>query len=289
MNRKDLAQVGLKWDPFANEIPLEGAYVSPKIEAFTWRVEHSLVREGGFAWIQGVSGNGKSTASRIVEDRLHRVADVTVGSLERPSSGVADLYREMGDLFGLELKPHNRWSGFKTLRERWQAHIESTTVRPVLIIDEAQDFLPVVLNELRFLASTRLDSRIILAVIFAADERFGEKLQERDLAPLAGRIRIRLPLERLSPDELSAHLKHLITSAGNAKLMTPELIKTVCDHSLGNLRTMTSLCAELLAAAIQRDCGQLDEKLFLDLNPTTQAARAVARRPRAGTGTEGRR
>ena len=212
------------------------------------------------------------------------LSDVNVGSLQRPSSGVADLYREMGELFGVELRPHNRWSGFKTLRERWQAHIESTTVRPVLLVDEAQDFSPEALNELRFLASTRLDSRIILVVIFAADNRFEEKLQERDLAPMGGRIRIRLLLERATPDELMAHLKHLVTSAGNAKLMTPELMKAVCDHSLGNLRAMTSLCAELLAAAIQNDRGQLDEKLFLDLHKTAQAARTNARRPRLAAG-----
>ena len=286
MNRKDLAQVALKWDPFANEIPLEGAHVSPRVEAFIWRIEHSLVPEGGYAWLRGEPGNGKSTGLRIVEDRIRRSADVVVGSLQRPSSGVADLYREMGDLFGMELRPHNRWCGFKTLRERWQAHIESTTVRPVLLIDEAQDFSSAVLNELRFLASTRLDSRIILAVIFAADSRFEEKLQEPDLVPMAGRIRIRLHLERLTPEELMAHLKHLLTSAGNAKLMTPELMKAICDHSLGNLRAMTSLCAELLAAAIQSDRGQLDEQLFLDLNKTAQAARTNARRPRLRAGSK---
>jgi hypothetical protein len=81
-----------------------------------------------------------------------------------------------------------------------------------------------------------------------------------------------------------AHLKHLVTAAGNAKLMTPELMKAVCDHSLGNLRAMTSLCAGLLAAAIQNDRGQLDEKLFFDLNKTTQTARTTARRPRLAAG-----
>jgi general secretion pathway protein A len=284
MNRKMLGQMGLKWDPFSPEFPLEGVYVSPRVEAYCWRVEHSLVREGGFTWILGASGNGKSTSARVVEDRLQRLPDVTVASLERPSNSVADLYREMGELFGVELRPHNRWSGFKMLREMWTAHIESTLVRPVLIVDEAQDFLPAVLNELRFMSSARLDSRQILAVIFVGDERFAEKLQHRDLVPLAGRIRVRLPMERLSPEELLAHLKHLITSAGNTKLMTTELMKAVCEHSLGNLRTMTSLCAELLAAAIQKDCGQLDEKLFLDLHQSSQVARVTARRPKAAEG-----
>ena len=42
-----------------------------------------------------------------------------------------------------------RWGGFKALRERWQAHLENTLLRPVLLIDEAQEMSPVVLCELR--------------------------------------------------------------------------------------------------------------------------------------------
>jgi type II secretory pathway predicted ATPase ExeA len=282
-----LAQMGLKWDPFVTDLPVESLYVSPKVESFMWRLENALIREGGFARIKGETGTGKSSSLRLLEDRLRRVADVTVAKLERPSSGVADLYREMGDLFGLALKPHNRWQGFKSLRERWQAHIESTTVRPVLLIDEAQDFLPVVLNELRFLASTCLDSKIILTVVLSADSRLDKRLEHPDLVPLAGRIRARLNLERGTPDELLAHLKHVLASAGNAKLMTPELMTAVCEHSMGNLRTMAGLCGELLALAIQHDRGQLDEKLLLEMDSAARQARAQARRPRAVVATGG--
>lgn len=45
-------------------------------------------------------------------------------------------------MFGVELKPNNRWGGFKALRERWQAHLEKTLLRPVLLIDEAQEMSP---------------------------------------------------------------------------------------------------------------------------------------------------
>lgn len=284
MNRKHLAQMGLKFDPFMTEIPNEALHVSQRIESFAWRFENSLVREGGFARIKGESGAGKSSALRLLEDRLQRVADVTVAKLERPTSGVADLYRELGELFGVPLKPHNRWHGFKALRERWLGHIESTTVRPVLLVDEAQELHPMVLSELRFLSSTRLDSRIILTVVLCADERLDRKLELPDLVPLAGRIRARLHMERATPDELMTHLKHLLVIAGNAKLMTPELMVAVCELSMGNLRAMTQLCGELLALAVQTDRGQLDEKLLLELNPTAQVARAQARRPRAVAG-----
>jgi hypothetical protein len=47
---------------------------------------------------------------------------VTVGVISRPQANIADFYREMGELFGVELRPHNRYSGAKILRQRWQAH-----------------------------------------------------------------------------------------------------------------------------------------------------------------------
>ena len=39
----------------------------------------------------------------------------------------------MGDLFAVELKPHNRWGGFKALRERWLAHLEAALLRPLAL------------------------------------------------------------------------------------------------------------------------------------------------------------
>ena len=41
-----------------------------------------------------------------------------------------------GDLFAVDLKPHNRWMGFKALRARWLAHLDASLMRPVLLIDD---------------------------------------------------------------------------------------------------------------------------------------------------------
>ncbi len=122
---------------------------------------------------------------------------------------------------------HNRWGGFKALRERWLAHLDSTLLRPVLLIDEAQEMLPAVLNELRLLASAQFDSRHLLSVVFAGDGRFNTKLRREELLPLGSRIRTRLIMEYASREELRACLKHLLDSAGNASLMTPELINAL--------------------------------------------------------------
>jgi type II secretory pathway predicted ATPase ExeA len=265
MNKKLLSLFSLKFNPFSPDLPLEALLTTPKVESFCWRIEQSLVREGGFALVTGDPGTGKSVVLRLLTERLSRLGDVTVGALTRPGSNLADFYREMGDVFGIPLKPHNRWGGFKALREKWQAHIDQTLVRPVLLIDEAQEMSSEVLGELRLLSSTRFDSRIILSVVLAGDGRLVEMLRKDDLLPIGSRIRSRLSMEYASADELHACLKHLLQAAGNAKLMTPELMATICDHSAGNYRVMTTMAGELLAAAAQRERHELDEKLYLEV------------------------
>jgi type II secretory pathway predicted ATPase ExeA len=245
VNKKMLALYGLKWNPFAPDVPVEALHVSRRIETFCWRVEQ-LVGEGGFALVTGMPGAGKSVTLRILAERLGNQRDARIGIVTRPQAGLADFYREMGDLFGVELAPHNRWAGAKVLRDRWQTHIDAALSRPVLIVDEAQEMPPAVLAELRLLSWARLDSR----------------------------MRVRLALERATPDELQELLQHALQKAGAVKLMTPELIATLADHAQGNPRALMTIAGELLAVAAQREARHIDEKLFLETTapPVTETS-----------------
>jgi type II secretory pathway predicted ATPase ExeA len=178
---------------------------------------------------------------------------------------VSDFYRELGDIFGVPFPPHNRWAGFKTLRARWGEHISTTLMRPVLIIDEAQEMLATVFGELRVLTSKDFDSRALLCVVLAGDGRLPERLRTPDLLPFGSRIRRRLHLEPASRDELCACLDHVLDVAGNPGLMTTELKVTIAEHAAGNYRVMMNIADELLVAAAERDVHRLDEKLYFEV------------------------
>jgi general secretion pathway protein A len=279
VNKKLLSLYGLKWNPFAAEVPIEALYVSPRVDSFCWRVEQ-LVGEGGFALVTGLPGVGKSATLRVLAERLAGLRDVQVGVLSRPQAGLADFYREMGELFGVELHPHNRHAGAKMLRGRWQSHIDASLSRPVLIVDESQEVLVPVLAELRLLSSARLDSHLLLTVVLAGDQRLLERFRSEELLPLGSRMRVRLVLERATPEELRECLQHAIAKAGAPKLMTPELIATLSDHAQGNLRALMNMAGELLALAAQREAPQIDEQLFFETvtAPSAPQVRAAGRK-----------
>lgn len=278
MNKRLLNLYSLKFNPFASQVPAPALWGMPQIQSFCWRIEQQL-GEGGFALVAGDPGVGKSAALRLLCEHLNGLRDLGVGVLTRPQAKMADFYRELGHLFGVALSPHNRWHSAKTLREKWLAHLEAAGYRPVLIVDEAQEMNPLVLSELRLLASADLDSRSILTIILAGDQRLVARLDEPDWLPIASRLRSRLRLEALPPKQLQECLQHLLKAAGNPRLLSPGLLQTLCEHAAGNLRLLMNLANELLAVAGQQERDVLDEQLYfevfaLDPKPTPKRARS---------------
>lgn len=263
MRKRELTHFGIKWNPFSPDVPPEALMKTSRSEHFCWRVEQQ-VQEGGFSLVIGDPGTGKSILLRQLAHHLADLPDVVVGVLSRPQSAVGDFYRELGQLFGVPLTPGNRYGGFKGLRERWQAHIESTMCRPVLLYDEAQLAHHAVLSELRLLTSTNFDSASLLTVVLCGDERLLHHLRTEELLPLESRIRFRMAVENATKDHLAQFVIHCLEAAGNPALMTKPVIDGLAEHAGGNFRTLTNLANELLSAAIKKDVAKVDEKLFFD-------------------------
>jgi len=267
-----LGLYGLKWNPFLPALPVAALWPLPGAELFARRLE-GLVTHGGFALVTGDPGHGKSKTLQWLAGRLTRLPDVTVGVMERPQNQLGDFYRELGELFGVPLPPANRYGGFKAIRARWQAHCEATLFRPVLLIDEAQELASECLTELRLLASARFDAESLLFTLLCGDHRLPERFRTPELLPLGSRLRARLVLGPLAPEELQAYLTFSLEQAGAPQLLTPELVQTLVTHAAGNLRVLTHMAAELLTAAAERNLPRLDEALYFQVVAPTPKPR----------------
>ena len=256
---------GLKWNPFASELPIGSLTASAELRSFFWRIENHMVRHGGFALVEGEPGSGKSAVLRMLADRLPAGDGLRVAALAHSTSRVSDFYQQMGELFGLSMPLHNRWRTFKALREVWLEHVEATRMRPLLLVDEAQDLPTNVFAELRLLSGAEFDSRAVLSAVFAADARIRPRLRTPELLPVASRIRHRHYILPSSEDELAALLDGLLADAGNPGLMTPALKQALCMQAAGNRRALMVMGDQLLAAAAEAGRSLLDEELFLQV------------------------
>ena len=281
MSERDLlALYGLKYNPFLPAIPTEDLWTPPGVESFFFRVEN-LVMDGGFALVAGEPGLGKSKTLQLLAGRLDGIGDVVVGVMERPQSTLTDFYREMGDLFGVNLTPANKYGGFKALRTKWRDYIKGTLFRPVLIIDEAQIVPADTLNELRLLSSAYFDSENLLTIVLCGDATLPERFRQRCLLALGSRTRTRILCEPYDRDDLLDFLDHLLDRAGNPALLTDALRQVMVDHSAGNLRILVGMGAELLDEAARRKAKQLDDKLYIevfDRRPSTRKRRSRSKR-----------
>lgn len=258
------ALYGLKWNPFSSEVPIEALRKTPRIDSFCHRVE-TLVIDGGFAMITGEPGSGKSATLRILAERLGSMRDLSVAVLSRPQSGMVDFYREIGMIFGFSANISNRWGSYRSLREKWLAHIESTLLRPVLLIDEAQETPAPVLSEIRLLSSVAFDSKSILTVVLCGDGRLPDRFRAPELAPLGSRIRTRYRAECATRDDMIGAMQDRLAAAGNKTLMTIEVIETLVDHSAGNYRVLLQSADEVLAYAVNKQARQIDEKIYFEV------------------------
>ena len=261
---KILSSYGLKYHPFDTDRPVSSIYAHPWMERETWNIEN-LVMDGGICCLIGTPGSGKSAFLRYLNHRLTDIPDAQIVHLNRPQSSLGDFYKELGLAFGMNLGVSRRYGSFNTLREKWSIHISSTHLRPVLIVDEAQLMLAQTLTELRILSSENFDSRKLLTIILAGDERLWDKLESPDLLPLKSRINPCINLEPMTGAAMEAMLRHILLDAGNPSLMSDKLILLLSEQCSGDPRTLMKTGRNLLLAAYRQDKDLLDESLYYDV------------------------
>ena len=281
MNKKLLALYGLKWNPFAPDVPVEALHVSRRIESFCWRVRATR-RRGRLRPRHRRARHrqvGHAAHSRRTPRRAARRQESASSRGRRPASPTS--IARWATCSASNSVPHNRWGGAKLLRDRWQTHIDAALSRPVLIVDEAQEMLPAVLAELRLLSSASLDSHILLTVVLAGDGRLLERLRSDELLPLGSRMRVRLALERPTPDELSELIVYAPAEGRRRQADDAGADRHARRPRSGQPARADEYRRRVARVAAQREARQIDEKLFLELcaaPPVPEAKTARQRR-----------
>ncbi len=230
------------------------------------------VKEGsGVVVITGEIGAGKTTLLRTLVRNLddHTI----VAYIFNPALSAIELLQTINTELGLSSSSTSKKELIDELN-RFLLTQQAAGRRVVVIIDEAQDLEPSVLEQLRLLSNLETERDKLLQIMLVGQPELRDILTRPELAQLDQRVTLRWHLGPLSRDETATYVRHRIRVAADGRepvQFTPSALATVYRLSGGIPRLINVLCHRALLIGYTREERQIDRPIML------QAAKELGR------------
>jgi type II secretory pathway predicted ATPase ExeA len=242
---------GLNRHPFAKEIDPDDVFPSAASQELGVRLTH-LIEMRGIGLVTGDSGSGKTCACRKVVSALHTGLHRVV-YVAHSTGNVMDVYKSIAWEMGLPTE-RSRAALHRQIRTEVTRLCTETRCRPILIMDEAHNLRPDVLEDLRLLTNYQMDAENRLCLILIGQAELRRRLGMAVYEALCQRIVVRYHVAGLSREELPAYLAHLLRLAGTElPLFEPAAVEAIFQATQGLPRRVNLLAHHaLMAAALGR-------------------------------------
>jgi general secretion pathway protein A len=238
---------GLNEKPFSITPDPRYLFLSERHGEALAHLVYGVTESGGFIQLTGEVGTGKTTLCRtLLLNRMPSNADVAV--VLNPQLSAPEFLEAICEELSIGV-PTPRGS-IKALIDSLNRHLlyaHSEGRRTILVVDEAQNLAPEVLEEVRLLTNLETSKKKLLQIILIGQPELRELLARNDLRQLAQRITGRYHLEPLTREETEQYIEHRLKVAGalgeifdaGAKRKVfklsqgvPRLINVICDRAL---------------------------------------------------------
>ena len=168
---------------------------------------------GGFVLLTGEVGTGKTTICRTFLEQLPQEVDVAL--ILNPPLTVPDLLYAICEEFGIPVSATIESPRVLVARlNRYLLEAHARNRRPVLLIDEAQNLSPDVLEQIRLLTNLETHTHKLLQIFLVGQPELRDLLDTRELRQISQRITARYHLLPLSRRETSNYVAHRLAVAG---------------------------------------------------------------------------
>jgi general secretion pathway protein A len=217
---------------------------------------------GGFVLITGEVGTGKTTLLRNLIKQTP--PDLDVAFILNPRLTVRELLATLCDELGIHYDPDRTTTVKQYIdlitRHLLEAHRNGRST--VMIIDEAQNLSPAVLEQVRLLTNLETDERKLLRIILIGQPELTELLERQELRQLAQRITARYHLGSLNRQDTYAYVMHRLSRAGgNPHLFSQAALRRLFRLSHGTPRLINVIADRALLGAYVEGSRQVSARI----------------------------
>jgi type II secretory pathway predicted ATPase ExeA len=252
---------GLRENPFNVNPDPRYLYMTAHTEEALACLTYGIQNRKGFVLLTGEVGTGKTTLLNKLLDWLHR-ENIPTAFVFNPRLNVTQFLDFMLADFGLQadakMKSQTLWKFNQWLLERHRAGETA-----VLVVDEAQNLSPQVLEEIRLLTNLETSTEKLLQIVLSGQPELEVKLGQSQLRQLRQRITLRTKTHPLTRAEMAIYVKERLRIAGcdGHAIFDGDALEAIYAYSKGIPRVVNLLCEHALISA------------FVDQQPTVDAQR----------------
>jgi len=271
---------GLREKPFNLTPDPKYLYLSDKHKEAFAHLLFGIKNRSGFVMLTGEIGTGKTTICRNLLNQLD--SDTEVAFIFNPFLSPVELLRKINSEFGIDTRADNLLG----LTEELNIHLLNAGARGkncVLVIDEAQNLDPVVLEQIRLLSNLETETNKLLQIVLIGQPELGEKLALHELRQLNQRITARYHLKPLNAKETLQYIAYRLHVAGGRKggvSFAKNAIAAVYKFSKGTPRVINAVCDRALLIGYTREERTITAAIVRQAVREVRGERVTVKRPR---------